>query len=504
MGFLQKHGLSLWVTVCMVLVLAVYAFFASAGSWTHWQVPKRYYNELAAAFLEGRMDLGIQAPAELLSLSDPYDPQHVSSAELKQFVKDNWDLSFYDGRFYVYWGPTPAVILTVVKLIHRTNIADQYLAFGFLAGLLLFTALLMLKMHHAFAANAPAALVLVSVLAAGLALPMPWMMNRARIYEAALAAGQFFLIGGLFFAYTALDRPRPSLPWLLLAGVFWGCAIGSRLVTIVPAAFLVVTTLAWALRRSPPRQPLRGLVGYVLVLAGPVLAALLGLAWYNIARFGSPFETGLRYQLTSWNLNRFYSDLFSFSYLPGNLLLYLMNPATFQPRFPFLDTTVMSFPSWPGVASIYHVENSIGILVAMPLAIFAAVPIVRTFARLPSLWKPDAQRTQDGDLRAWLVLSLVGILALSFGTLLLYFYVAVRYLAELTPVLVLLSLLGIWDAYHCTEHRPLVRAALLAAVVLLALVTVAMGVLLPFAEEHGTLLRFNPQLMRRLIALFGR
>jgi hypothetical protein len=80
----------------------------------------------------------------------------------------------------------------------------------------------------------------------------------------------------------------------------------------------------------------------------------------------------------------------------------------------------------------------------------------------------------------------------------------VRYLAELAPALVLLSMLGIWVVYSWTDHRPLLRAALLATVMLLGLVTIGVGVLLPFREEHGTLLRFNPQLMRHLIAVFGR
>ncbi|MGE5073910.1 MAG: hypothetical protein ACM3MF_10825, partial [Anaerolineae bacterium] len=458
------------------------------------------------ALRAGRLDLAIQAPGELLSLPDPYDPARKSSTEVKQFVKDNWDLSFYGGKFYTYWGPAPAVILSVVKLIYDVDIADQYLAFALLAGLLFFTVLLMLKMRRAFAADTPPALLLIGVIVAGLAVPMPWMMNRARVYEAAVAAGQFFLIGGLFFAYTALDRPRPSLPWLLAASVFWSCAIGSRLITVVPVAFLLVITLAWTLRRSSPRPDLRTGVGYAIALAAPVAAGVLALAWYNLARFGSPFETGLRYQLTDQNLNRFYSDVFSLSYLPGNLLLYLVNAVSLRLRFPFVDTTVMSLPTWlaPSVASIYHVQNSIGILVAMPLAVFAAVPIVRLSMGAPKLWRRDRARVQDADIRAWLLLSLVGILALSFGTLLLYFYVAVRYLAELTPVLALLSLLGIWEAYYYTERRPVLRAALLASVVLMALVTITIGILLPLGEENGTLFRFNPQLLRQLLALFGQ
>jgi hypothetical protein len=166
----------------------------------------------------------------------------------------------------------------------------------------------------------------------------------------------------------------------------------------------------------------------------------------------------------------------------------------------------MALPPWlqPHGAGIYHVENSVGILVVMPLAIFAVVPVVQMLAHAPDLWRRSGPRTAEGDLRLWLVLSLSGMLALSLGILLLYFYVAVRYLSEVIPALALLSLLGIWEAYRRMERRPALRTALLAAVVLLVLATVIMGVLLPFGEDHGTLLRFNPQLMRQLRALFGR
>ena len=50
---------------------------------------------------------------------------------------------------------------------------------------------------------------------AGFLNPGPWMLSMPRIYEAAIAAGQFFLMAGLFFVLMALDRPFPSkcLSW---------------------------------------------------------------------------------------------------------------------------------------------------------------------------------------------------------------------------------------------------------------------------------------------------
>ncbi len=77
----------------------------------------------------------------------------------------------------------------------------------------------------------------------GLANPLPWLLSRPAVYEAAIASGQFFLLGGFYWALTAFgdDDVKPNR--LLLAGVFWSLAVGSRTSLIFAVAVFLAFTI---------------------------------------------------------------------------------------------------------------------------------------------------------------------------------------------------------------------------------------------------------------------
>ncbi len=505
---IRQRRVGILAGLAVILALPVYVFFVSAGTWTKWPATTRYYDDLAVAFRAGRLDLNIQPPAQLLALSDPYDPSRKSLPEVGAFVNDHWDLSFYNGKFYAYWGPVPALLLAAVKFVTKAHIADDHLAFGFICGLLVVLMLLTLKMHRSFGGEVPPALVFLCVLVAAFAIPMLWMLNRARVYEAAISAGQFFLMGGLWFAYLALDREKTSTAALLLAAICWSLAIGSRLTTILAVAVLAITTLFFALKKSPAATRVRDFIPSAAVLALPLAIGLSALGWYNWARFGSVFETGLRYQLTDTNMRLFYSQTFSTRYVAPNAMFYLLDPVTFQSRFPFLVPAVMHLPEVLHIETlrIYHVQNSVGVLVAIPFALFAMTPLVKEGSMLLTGLRSSKtlQPVNKAGMLSWLTWSLVGAIVLSFGALLTFFYVAVRYLVEFMPSLILLSTLGVWQGYRQMQQAAAARRIYMVLVAGLALVTIAVGILLTFAEDGGTMLRFNPQLMRQLIHFFGK
>src|SRR5512140_1541003 len=110
--FLLDHRIEIFATLCVLLCLVAYAFFLPAGKWTNAPETTRYYDDLGAAFRAGRLDLNIQPSAGLKTLANPYDPS-VRNADpaLRAFVDTVWDLTYHQGRFYVYWGPAPGLLL---------------------------------------------------------------------------------------------------------------------------------------------------------------------------------------------------------------------------------------------------------------------------------------------------------------------------------------------------------------------------------------------------------
>jgi hypothetical protein len=97
---------------------ALVAFCALVGAyylWTIWSSGSPiafnrdridYYNLLSDGFLDGHLHLNVAPEPGLLTLPNPYDPAANQGLRVQ-------DLSLYDGKYYLYWGPTPALLLFI-------------------------------------------------------------------------------------------------------------------------------------------------------------------------------------------------------------------------------------------------------------------------------------------------------------------------------------------------------------------------------------------------------
>jgi hypothetical protein len=70
--------------------------------WAHGQ--NGYYNYLGRAFAHGRLELPIKPSPQLLALPNPWDPAADDTYKMH-------DMALFNGRYYLYHGPGPAVLL---------------------------------------------------------------------------------------------------------------------------------------------------------------------------------------------------------------------------------------------------------------------------------------------------------------------------------------------------------------------------------------------------------
>ena len=199
-GGLRSYRMALPIGV---IVLLIYVWFVSSGTWSRWTSQTRYYADLARGFQKGHLYLAIKVPASLIKSTDPYEP-------VAPFVSQGpIDYSYYQGRYYMPWGPVPAlIVLLYQEAIHRW-LGDLPLAFGFLCGLFLVQCLLLIRIWDRSFQTLPRWLLWMCVLLAGLAGPATYMLNNynaARIYDAAVLGGQFFLLSGFLTALITLQR----------------------------------------------------------------------------------------------------------------------------------------------------------------------------------------------------------------------------------------------------------------------------------------------------------
>jgi hypothetical protein len=494
----RMAGLAGGLTALAVVV--VYVWLISVGFWTRWPASTAYYDRLAEAFLHGQTSLLEQPDPALLALDDPY------VYENRQHVPYPWDTVLYNGKFYYYFGAAPALPLMVVKSLYPGTVGEPYVVFAFVTGTFLAGSLLILRLRRRLFPGLSWHYVVPGIAIAGLANPLPWLLNRPGVYEAAISAGQFFLLAGLYTAFAAVDERRPVLWRAALASALWLLAIASRM-TLAPAAAFLLAMTAWRAFRQLGRGRDRLLA--LAALALPFAVGLACLGWYNFDRFGSLLETGYRYQLTGKFVNS--PDVHVFS--PANLLLnaytYLLNPFRTLSVFPYVK------PNWGGHFLFFPIRGSelstseqvTGLLLAVPYFLLAAVTGARLLRRSWEAMRNDRRkqihrtgREHDG-LAGWLPLAAGGACVLAFGPILLYMTQSMRYLGDGVPLLALTSTLGFWLAAQSLEgkRRPLGRLAILVAA--LAITSIVISLLLAVTGYQARFEHLNPVLFDQLTRL---
>jgi len=111
----------------LVFIFVLYVWLASSGTWTEWVSPTRYYDSLAKGFEYKTLSVAMTPDPRLAELENPYDPQNWRGT-----IQVPMDISYYKGRYYLYWGPAPAFILFLLRPFYSGKIGDLYLVFVFI------------------------------------------------------------------------------------------------------------------------------------------------------------------------------------------------------------------------------------------------------------------------------------------------------------------------------------------------------------------------------------
>jgi hypothetical protein len=474
-----------------------YVWLVSVGRWTDWPSTTDYYEMLANAFHNGQTHLMIDPDPRLLELPDPYD------YEARGDIPIPWDAVLYEGKFYLYWGPAPGVILAGLRMFIPVEIGDEYLVFGFVTGFLFFSIHLILAIWRDLFQDSPWWIVIPGVLVAGFGNPIPWLLTRPEVYEVAISCGQLFLIAGIFWAFTALRSTKPVKWKLALAGISWAFAMGSR-INLALAIIFMVGIVGFRIYRNTLKVRLFHIDIWAWVaLLAPLVLGAIGLGWYNHVRFGSMVEFGHRYQLTRENYYLQQDIVLSGAYIVHNLYNYLVNSIRFLPVFPFVKPIWGKLNIWPfniWAPKSYRIEQVAGVLITTPYVWFALISALILFRHIyrrrnvPS----DPLKNAIGSSEKWLIIALLGAMILEFSPLLVFHTTTMRYLTDFVPTLVLLSTIGSYQVYRQTSEHTARRKAFLTVLIITALISALLGFLLSVTGYAARFENLNPELFGRI------
>jgi hypothetical protein len=486
---LRQLGQQLGAAALVLGVFVAYWFLVSAGT-DPWPVYGVYHDLQADGFLKGQLNLALEPEPELVRATNPYDPVNMKYWAL--------DASYFKGKYYMYWGPVPALVQAAAKLVFRIRrpLGDQYLTLFFLCLGFFCGALLIRRLARRLFPGVPRWLVVMGTLAFAFANPTPHAATTASTYHTAIVAGQAWLIAGLLCAFDAVwhagtERARSLRLWL--AGTCWALAIGSR-ITLAPAIGLLILITAWTCGLAS-EQRFRRAFGAVLVLVVPVAGASAALLLFNYLRFHAWLEFGSNIQVSGFPTFRF-----ALGYVPLNLYAYSLRSWLTSCEFPFLFqewNAPLEFPKFmlPVPPGYMSPEPVVGFLVAMPMTWLA--PLAFVFA--PGRRAGVTQRTRS---YLFCLLSFAVIASVTGFVGLGVYGATMRYLSDIAFGLVLLSLLGTFGL----RAHPLARHAsrLISFTLTVPLVaTVVVGLLLGYQGYNGHFHHYNPDLDRALVKMLS-
>ena len=86
----------------LVVAVGLYYLFVVTAGFQRAPTFTAFYDLLAEGFRSGHLHLSVEPHPSLLAQDDPFDPRHR-----RLWL---WDASLHEGHYYLYWGPTPAVL----------------------------------------------------------------------------------------------------------------------------------------------------------------------------------------------------------------------------------------------------------------------------------------------------------------------------------------------------------------------------------------------------------
>ena len=409
------------VLACL-LVCELYSLFSVWSEGPHQS--DGYYPLLADAFLRGEVNVEKEGAADLAKLPDPYDPAQNS------VIRDKYqlgDLSFRNGKFYLYFGPAPAILVFAPYKALTGKPLSQACA-GFLFCVVGFLALV--DFHRNWGARRvgtpPAARVFLETVALGVATFAPVLMTRMYVYEVAIAGGFCLLAVGLALLFRAVNgtgRARPLL--FALSGLALGLSIASR-PNLLPGCAVISAGLIYWARGVAKRETGHRSLGFTALFLGPLALCVLGELIYNGERFGNPLEFGQLYQLAGLKIVG--RGFFALRNVATNLEIYLFRMPRITAYFPFLLTPESPMRPFSTTSTD---EGGVGIFFMVPLVWFCVPEMVRSFRR---------RRAPGGDA-AWPLL-LAAVSAVNLAILVFAAGSSARYILDFLPYLVLCAILS--------------------------------------------------------------
>ncbi|MDE6530512.1 MAG: hypothetical protein K2K96_07040, partial [Lachnospiraceae bacterium] len=291
------------------------------------------YQELAWALDAGQASLLEKPSQALMEMEDPYDfmTRMVDQIECK------FDFAYYDGNYYVYHGILPCLLfyLPIYQLtgLNMPNSIPVFLCCLFFG---LGFCGLMRQIILRYFRKTPFALYVMITLTGLFGCQLPFFITQPNSFILTIICAVALVVWGLYFWISAKKIEQTGYSkGRIMAGAFCMALVAAARPTMLLYSVLafVIFGRAWLTDREGYDKKSR--INMMVLFAIPYVAVAIPVMYYNYIRFGSPFDYGMQYNLTAFNLAHIQFSLDRIFYAIGE---YLFRIPDFNYFFPFINT----------------------------------------------------------------------------------------------------------------------------------------------------------------------
>lgn len=188
----------------------------------------RIYNEkFVNSVYKGNLYLDFEPSEEFLNLENPYDDLERSG--LERGTDYLWDMAYYNGKFYVYFGILPLLVFFLPYYILTKKYLDMALVV-FILSIFIFILIkeILIKIVNRYFKDIQFKFVLFSLIMLCSGSLVLYANGMSRFYEMAILSGVYCVLQGIYFILKSLETEEKKYFNIFAGTLFLSLSVACR------------------------------------------------------------------------------------------------------------------------------------------------------------------------------------------------------------------------------------------------------------------------------------
>ena len=363
--------LNRYIPIILITSFFVFSYFVFTIKYTgSLKVDEIYYNRLVKSLNIG--EPYIDTVANIFFQNDKIYKLYPYLLFKDKSLHKYYDLSYYKGKIYVYWGITPVILFYLpFNLIANSYLSDSVVAFILLSLIFIFSVVILLFVCDKFYKNKSNTIFLSCFSLIGFCNYGLYLSQHPNIYEIPILCAALLLLISIYLLIRLLVTNNSRNILIFFVSLCLSLAVGCRphYFIFIPLFFIFVLFESL----SKTEKNYTRIFKQILIFLMPCIVYGAIIATYNYVRFDSIFEFGFKYQLN-------HSNLFDFKLTIKDFLLGLQYHLLQCPKVNNDTYTVFSLVKATGhrlgndlIAGLIYVYPLCLLILSVPFLLFSKI-----------------------------------------------------------------------------------------------------------------------------------